>query len=502
MRTVSGFMSMGSSVRRIALPEASGARLGLVLPLLLSASLAGCSSDVSRFDFPAFGLTNSTTPVPSEPVVAAPPSETYGGGYAAPAGDGGYAYKGPTVFDGGSASAPEADTGYTTNQGGPYAGTARKNVQVARLPDVPDDQGAGGVYGDAGGYDTSVSSGGYQTDGNAVIVRPGDSLYKIARDYNVSISELMRANNMASPSVRIGQRITVPTMGSKRAAKSLYKSKPVQASRAPETSADLDSGSDTGGYADGGSYKVKSGDSLYSIARRLNVKPEALARVNGIDDASKLKLGQVLRVPAGSDEGDVAEASPPRKRVAAVDPSTAVDASDNGVGEASPSDDDDQAATPAEDSTDESAGSTDEVAAKSTDDDSEPEARTDTQFRWPVKGRIIGKFGEMQDGARNDGINVAVPLGTEVKAAENGVVAYAGEELKGYGKLVLIRHADNWVSAYAHNDEITVKRGDTVSRGQVIAKAGKTGDVDQPQLHFELRKGSQPMDPLPHMAGG
>ena len=95
-----------------------------------------------------------------------------------------------------------------------------------------------------------------------------------------------------------------------------------------------------------------------------------------------------------------------------------------------------------------------------------------------------------------------MPLGTAVKAAENGVVAYAGDELKGYGKLVLIRHADNWVSAYAHNDEIVVKRGDTVSRGQVIAKAGKTGDVDQPQLHFELRKGSQPVDPLPHMSGG
>jgi murein DD-endopeptidase MepM/ murein hydrolase activator NlpD len=452
---------------------------------------------VSRFDFPAFGLTNSTTPVPSEPVAAAPPSATFDGGYGAPAGDGGYAYKGPSVFD--SAPAPAAvDSGYSTYQGGPYAGTARKNVQVARLPDVSSEQGTGGVYGDAGGYDTSASSGGgYETDGDAVIVRPGDSLYKIARDYNVSISELMRANNMASPAVKIGQRITVPAMGVKRAPKRLYKTKPVLAKRAPESSGDFDAG----GYDDGGSYTVKSGDSLYGIARRMNVKPDALARANGIGTGSILKPGQVLRVPGGG-EAAVADAEPPRKRIAAVSPSTAVDAADSGADETTASDDDGSYAPPTEDVSEEGAGSTDEVAARSTEEDAEPEARTDAQFRWPVKGRIIGKYGEMLDGARNDGVNIAVPLGTEVKAAENGVVAYAGEELKGYGKLVLIRHADNWVSAYAHNDEITVKRGDTVSRGQVIAKAGKSGDVDQPQLHFELRKGSQPMDPLPHMAGG
>jgi murein DD-endopeptidase MepM/ murein hydrolase activator NlpD len=87
-----------------------------------------------------------------------------------------------------------------------------------------------------------------------------------------------------------------------------------------------------------------------------------------------------------------------------------------------------------------------------------------------------------------------------VKAAENGVVAYAGSELKGYGNLVLIRHSNNWVSAYAHNDEILVKRGDQVRRGQIIAKAGNSGQVSQPQLHFELRKGSRPVDPTKFMS--
>ena len=129
-----------------------------------------------------------------------------------------------------------------------------------------------------------------------------------------------------------------------------------------------------------------------------------------------------------------------------------------------------------------------------------PEPMSGNSFRWPVQGRIISVFGTKPDGGHNDGIDVAVPQGTSVKAAENGVVAYAGNELKGYGNLVLVRHANNWVSAYAHNEEILVKRGDKVRRGQIIAKAGNTGSVSQPQVHFELRKGSRPVDPTKYMS--
>jgi murein DD-endopeptidase MepM/ murein hydrolase activator NlpD len=129
-----------------------------------------------------------------------------------------------------------------------------------------------------------------------------------------------------------------------------------------------------------------------------------------------------------------------------------------------------------------------------------PDPMSGNSFRWPVKGRVISEFGARPDGGHNDGIDLAVPAGTSVLAAENGVVAYAGNELKGYGNLVLIRHANNWVSAYAHNEEILVKRGDKVRRGQVIAKAGATGSVSQPQVHFELRKGSRPVDPTKFMS--
>ena len=125
------------------------------------------------------------------------------------------------------------------------------------------------------------------------------------------------------------------------------------------------------------------------------------------------------------------------------------------------------------------------------------DAGTAPEFRWPARGRIIQGF----KSGGNDGINISVPEGTSVRAAENGTVAYAGSELKGYGNLVLIRHPNGFVTAYANNGELNVKRGEVVKRGQVIAKSGQSGNVSSPQLHFELRKGSTPVDPTSYLAG-
>ncbi|GAB4521352.1 MAG: hypothetical protein Tsb0019_22740 [Roseibium sp.] len=121
------------------------------------------------------------------------------------------------------------------------------------------------------------------------------------------------------------------------------------------------------------------------------------------------------------------------------------------------------------------------------------------KFRWPVRGRIISDFGAKPGGGRNEGVNLAVPEGTPVHAADDGTVIYSGNELKGYGNLILVRHSDGWVSAYAHNSELKVKRGDTIRRGDVVALAGATGSVTQPQVHFELRQGNKPVDPLKHL---
>ena len=119
------------------------------------------------------------------------------------------------------------------------------------------------------------------------------------------------------------------------------------------------------------------------------------------------------------------------------------------------------------------------------------------EFRWPARGRIIQGF----KSGGNDGIDISVPSGTSVRAAESGVVVYSGDGLKGYGNLVLIKHPNGYVTAYANNGELDVKRGEQVKRGQVIAKSGDTGNVNSPQLHFELRKGSTPVDPTSYLAG-
>ncbi|MFC1458877.1 peptidoglycan DD-metalloendopeptidase family protein [Microvirga arabica] len=131
----------------------------------------------------------------------------------------------------------------------------------------------------------------------------------------------------------------------------------------------------------------------------------------------------------------------------------------------------------------------------------EPEATASVpagDFRWPARGRVIAGFGA---NGGNEGINIAVPEGTPVKATEAGTVTYAGSEVKGYGNLVLIKHENGYVSAYAHNGSLSVKRGDQVKRGQVIATSGQTGNVTSPQLHFEIRKGAQPVDPMKYLGG-
>ncbi len=267
--------------------------------------------------------------------------------------------------------------------------------------------------------------------------------------------------------------------------------------------------------------RVSEGDSLYGLARRYGVSVRELKDANGLDEA-RIRIGQKLTIPgsgraAPAPRAVAAKAPAKRTVVAANEPREPATASDvaplrsaAGSSPALPSETPaesagaEKAAASAAHETDapaESQPAKDEPPAQiaSTDRLPSPEPMSGNSFRWPVQGRIVSGFGAKPSGGNNDGIDIAVPLGTPVKAAENGVVAYSGDELKGYGNLVLVRHANNWVSAYAHNDEILVKRGEQVRRGQVIGKAGRTGQASQPQLHFELRKGSRPVDPTKYM---
>jgi murein DD-endopeptidase MepM/ murein hydrolase activator NlpD len=116
-----------------------------------------------------------------------------------------------------------------------------------------------------------------------------------------------------------------------------------------------------------------------------------------------------------------------------------------------------------------------------------------------VQGQVVGRYGPVAGGTQNDGLNIKAAEGTPVLAADSGTVAYVGNELRGYGNLILIKHADGWMTAYAHNAQILVTRGQKVQRGQVVARVGATGAVTEPQLHFEVRRGSRALDPMDYL---
>jgi murein DD-endopeptidase MepM/ murein hydrolase activator NlpD len=243
-----------------------------------------------------------------------------------------------------------------------------------------------------------------------------------------------------------------------------------------------------------------------------------LERVNEIADPRKVMPGTVLRVPTPSDKPRVARASqaPPSAAkfapppIASSEPrresSTAppIQPSIINSREAAPTEQHKRVASLGQGMTDASPPGAPEPTARATDAPQRDAALSvpkipapAERFRWPARGKIIANFGNKAGAGPNDGINILVPRGTEVHAAESGVVTYAGDDVKGYGNLVIIRHPEGWITAYAHNDSLMVKSGENVRRGQVIAKAGNTGSVAQPQLHFQVRQGATatPVDP-------
>jgi murein DD-endopeptidase MepM/ murein hydrolase activator NlpD len=295
--------------------------------------------------------------------------------------------------------------------------------------------------------------------GSMVTVGQGETAEVLARRYGVPVEALVRANGFAAASeVRPGTHLVVPVYNAALAASGARaKEAPQQLARAVVSP---------------------------PPARRQQAQPlmQTPAR-----PASRPVVAQVERSPQKAQA--IESAKPPTKTLALA-PAAPEPKKSPPVAKA-----ESQKPVKVETAAIES-HSVSEIKAETTKaslvaDGANPE------FRWPARGRIIQGF---KPGG-NDGINIALPSGTQVKAAESGVVAYAGNELKGYGNLVLIRHPNGFVSAYANNGDIEVKRGDAVKRGQVIAKSGQTGNVSSPQLHFELRKGATPVDPTQYLAG-
>lgn len=267
----------------------------------------------------------------------------------------------------------------------------------------------------------------------------GDTVYAIARRYDVSPRALIELNGLRAPFLlERGQRLRLPVRTE---------------------------------------HVVERGDTLYAISRRYGVDMYALARANDLSAPYTIRIGQRLAIPAAT--------------VTAPEPAPATVA-------AAPV----PAPTPAPSEQPTTLRRAPDPAPPSPPAVVPHPAARRGGFVWPVEGRVVAGFGPQGKGLHNDGINIAAPAGAEVRAAENGVVVYTGNELRGFGNLILIKHADGWVTAYAHVGDIVVARGARVTRGQAIARVGDSGNVREPQLHFELRKGVEAVDPSKHLLSG
>jgi murein DD-endopeptidase MepM/ murein hydrolase activator NlpD len=318
-----------------------------------------------------------------------------------------------------------------------------------------------------------TSSGNWSWDGGtAVTVAAGESIDTIARRHGVPASVIMQANNITAPATLYpGQRLVIPRYKPSRVA-TTPAPRPAVPTPAPAASP----------AGNGSVHVVAAGDTLNKIAHRYHKSVNEIAKANNIQPTATLNVGDRVTIP-GAQASPVKASAPaagaqvaPAKPVASAAPKQTEPVQNANV--VAPTD------------------QLDKEAAKLAEG-----AGAVPKFRWPANGRVIAGYGPTTNGQQNDGINIALPENTPVKAAEDGVVAYAGNELKGYGNLVLVRHPNGYVTAYAHTKELLVKRGDQVKRGQVIARSGQTGNVNAPQLHFEIRKGASPLDPTRFLNG-
>ncbi len=313
-------------------------------------------------------------------------------------------------------------------------------------------------------------------------VRRGDTLSTIASAYRVNWREMAAANNINAPyTIFPGQRLRVPTT------EAVYVPPPRPGyggshgggSGGSSSSADADNGS--GDVYAARVYRVREGDTPASIARNFRVTVDDILHANGESDTRFIRPGNEIVLPPRPTIADGADADDDAPHSADGDLARVELASFIPIPRPKPGSG--RTTTPLPERVE-------PVAAPGP-----ATAEAVRQFSWPVRGEIISSFGTRANGKSNDGINIAAAEGTPVKAAGDGVVRYAGNELRGFGKLLLIEHAGGYITAYAHNSELLVQRGDSVRRGQTIARVGRTGNVTEPQLHFEVRMGTRPVDP-------
>ncbi len=394
------------------------------------------------------------------------------------------------------APAPVRDTA-TTGSIGRSASVPLQPIQsspVSAQP-LPPPQSAVAL-GSAPPRAVSGSASGWSAQGGTpVVIAQGESLDMISSRYGVPRSALMTANGLSNADVAPGTRIVIPVYNAGGAAASAP-----QVAQAPAASQRFVAGPaptarQPAPVADARAQAKAAADAKVAAAAEAKAKAAADAQAmresrarfaaEAKAKADARKTGSAVPSARPVAEAKPAPVQPVKTAAPAQQPAKPV------VVASAPATEPKPAAIPKaepapEPKTTASLPKQEEAAVSSSDK---------ADFRWPARGRVISGYSK----GGNEGINIAVPEGTPVKAAEGGTVAYAGSELKGYGNLVLIRHPNGYVSAYAHNGELKVKRGDSVKRGQVVANSGQSGNVSSPQLHFELRKGSTPVDPTPYL---
>ncbi|MCI5048151.1 MAG: LysM peptidoglycan-binding domain-containing M23 family metallopeptidase [Aquisalinus sp.] len=310
-----------------------------------------------------------------------------------------------------------------------------------------------------------------------VRVQLGDTVYALSRRYGVKANAIISANQMAAPyALQVGQVLLIPGLGQPEIQQAQYTPPPQQAAPVPQPVSQPQPQSRTQ------SYVVRPGNTLYSISRAYGLDVATVAIANGLTPPYTLSVGQRLVIPTATQPAAAAiPRAAPTQPVNNANRNTYIDPQ---------------------------AGSAyrREATAPTTDTPRSvsyavPEKSNSTRFDWPIQGMVVMGYGLAPDGRRNDGINIAAPVGTPIRATADGEVVYRGSDLEGYGNLLLIKHAGGWVSAYAHTDAMLVRKGENVRKGQVIAKVGTTGTVDQPQLHFELRHDLKPKDPIAALDG-
>ncbi|TCV60859.1 murein DD-endopeptidase MepM/ murein hydrolase activator NlpD [Neorhizobium sp. R1-B] len=342
-----------------------------------------------------------------------------------------------------------------------------------------------------------------------VTLKPGETVATLSKRYGVPEKEILKANGGA---VAPGQSVVIPTFGPARnSAKvaagdiDIQNKAPAPAQQPEQKVAVLPSQArdktlaepakltPPGGKPMGGTYTVKPGDTLTKIARETGTSVDQLKAANNLS-AGGIRVGQTLKVANGAAApaaDPVKTASIPQQPTekAAASPKPAVAAAPAAAQPATP------ASAPAAKAPAETASVAD-VEKKSDVAAAAPQSTGISKYRWPVNGAVVAGYGQNVDGNRNDGIDISVPEGTPIKAAENGVVIYAGNGLKQLGNTVLVRHDDGKVTVYGHAGNINVTRGQKITRGQTLASSGMSGDAKRPQVHFEVRKDATPVNPI------